>query len=48
MDRIFRPARPADHGDVDRVVRAAFTPYVRKLGREVGPDFNARLGASIR
>lgn len=47
MDFTFRQALPADYGDVDRVLRAAFTPYIRKLGREIGPDYNSRLAASI-
>ena len=47
MDFTFRQALPSDHDGADRVLRAAFTPYVGKLGREVGPDFNSRLGASI-
>jgi len=47
MDFIFRQALPSEHGDVDRILRAAFTPYIRKLGREIGPDYNSRLAASI-
>jgi GNAT superfamily N-acetyltransferase len=47
MDFIFRRALPSDYGDTDCIVRAAFTPYVRRTGREVGPDFNIRLGAAI-
>ena len=47
MDHIFRQALPSEHGDVDRILRAAFTPYIRRLGREIGADYNSRLGASI-
>jgi ribosomal protein S18 acetylase RimI-like enzyme len=47
MDFTFRRALPSDYDAADRIVRAAFTPYVRRVGREVGPDFNFRLGASI-
>ena len=47
MDFIFRQALPSEHGDVDRILRLAFTPYIRRLGREIGPDYNSRLAASI-
>lgn len=47
MEFTFRGALPSDYNGVDRVLRAAFTPYVRKLGREIGPDYNSGLGASI-
>jgi ribosomal protein S18 acetylase RimI-like enzyme len=47
MNFIFRQALPSEHGDVDRILRAAFTPYIRRLGREIGPDYNGRLAASI-
>ncbi len=47
MALIFRTVLASDYDDADRILRAAFTPYVRRTGREVGPDFNARLGAAI-
>jgi ribosomal protein S18 acetylase RimI-like enzyme len=47
MDLTFRRALPSDYAGVDRVLRAAFTPYIRNLGREIGPDYNSRLDASI-
>jgi len=47
MDWIFRQALRSEHGDVDRILRAAFTPYIRRLGREIGPDYNSRLAGSI-
>jgi hypothetical protein len=47
MDFTFRKALPAEGNDVDRVLRSAFTPYVRKLGREVTADYYAWVGAAI-
>src|ERR1700746_2698028 len=47
MDFTFRRALPPDYAGVDRVLREAFTPYIRNLGREIGPDYNSRLDASI-
>ena len=47
MDFTFRQALASDYDDVDRILRAAFTPYIRRLGRELGADYNSRLGASI-
>ena len=35
MALTFRRALPSDGGDADRVLRSAFTPYIRKLGREL-------------
>ncbi len=37
MALTFRKALPSEGGDADRVLRTAFTPYVRKLGRELTP-----------
>jgi ribosomal protein S18 acetylase RimI-like enzyme len=34
----FKPATPAQLQNVDALMRAAFTPYVRGLGRELTPD----------
>jgi hypothetical protein len=47
MDWIFRKAVPSEGADVDRVLRSAFKPYVRKLGREVTADYYAWVGAAI-
>jgi GNAT superfamily N-acetyltransferase len=47
MDFIFRQALPAECGDADRVLRAAFTPYMGRLGREIAPDHYKWLPASI-
>jgi ribosomal protein S18 acetylase RimI-like enzyme len=47
MDFTFRKALPAEGRDVDRVLRSAFTPYVRKLGREVTADYYSWVGAAI-
>ena len=33
----FRPARPTEGGEVEALLRSAFTPYVRMLGRTDGP-----------
>ena len=33
----FRPARPAECEDMKALLRSAFAPYVRKLGRTDGP-----------
>lgn len=38
MTLVFVTAVPAQLGEVDRLIRAAFTPYVRALGREIAPD----------
>jgi ribosomal protein S18 acetylase RimI-like enzyme len=38
MNLVFVPAEPAQLGEVDRLIRTAFTPYVRALGREIAPD----------
>jgi GNAT superfamily N-acetyltransferase len=37
----FRAARPSEGEEVARVIRAAFTPYVRALGRELPADGSA-------
>lgn len=48
MDFVFRPAAPAEYADVERVLRAAFTSYMRRLGREIPPDYyDERLPATI-
>ncbi len=38
MDLVFATAEPRHLGEVDRLIRSAFTPYVRALGREIAPD----------
>ena len=38
MDFVFRTARPAEFATTERILRAAFTPYVRRLGREIPAD----------
>ena len=38
MDLLFAVAPPAQLVEVDRLIRTAFTPYVRALGREIAPD----------
>ena len=38
MDLLFAVAPPGELATVDRLIRTAFTPYVRALGREIAPD----------
>jgi len=47
MALTFRKALPSEGGDADRVLRAAFTPYIRKLGRELTADYYAWVGAAV-
>ena len=47
MKLTFRKALPSEGADVDRVLRSAFTPYVRKLGREVTAGYYDWVGAAI-
>ena len=45
---ILRRAAPADHAAVRALVRAAYAPYVPRLGREPAPmrdDYRARIAA---
>lgn len=42
MTLSFRMARPSEGEEVARVIRAAFTPYVRALGREFPAEGSAR------
>jgi ribosomal protein S18 acetylase RimI-like enzyme len=46
MALTFRKATLAERDEVERVLRAAFTPYARALGRELSPRF-ARLPAEL-
>jgi GNAT superfamily N-acetyltransferase len=43
----FRNALPAEREQADRVLRAAFTPYMHRLGREIPPGYYEWLPASI-
>src|SRR6478752_459248 len=47
MNWVFRQALASECSDADRVLRAAFTPYMRRLGREIPPDYYKWLPASI-
>jgi GNAT superfamily N-acetyltransferase len=49
MTWTFRTALPSDSADSDRVLRAAFTPYMQRLGREAVPpgDYPRWLAATI-
>ncbi len=35
MALTFRKAVPSERDDAERVLRTAFTPYIRDLGREI-------------
>jgi GNAT superfamily N-acetyltransferase len=43
----FTTATPEQLGTVDGLMRAAFTPYVRGLGRELTPESYAWFGPAI-
>ncbi|WP_428683585.1 GNAT family N-acetyltransferase [Reyranella sp.] len=47
MSFIFRTAQLAECADADRVLRAAFAPYLAKLGRKISADYYKWLPASI-
>lgn len=47
MSFIFRNAQLSEGADADRVLRAAFTPYLARLGREIPADYYKWLPASI-
>lgn len=47
MSFIFRTAQSAECAAADRVLRAAFTPYLAKLGREIPADYYKWLPDSI-
>ncbi|MPZ31860.1 MAG: GNAT family N-acetyltransferase [Rhodospirillales bacterium] len=47
MSLTFRKAVPSECGDAERTLRMAFTPYVRRLGREMTAGAYAFLSASI-
>lgn len=47
MALTFRTALPSEDADADRVLRAAFTPYMHRLGREIPADYYEWLPASI-
>jgi ribosomal protein S18 acetylase RimI-like enzyme len=38
MNLVFSEAAAVQLDEVDRLIRSAFTPYVRALGREIAPD----------
>jgi ribosomal protein S18 acetylase RimI-like enzyme len=38
MALIFTTAPPERLAEVDRLIRSAFTPYIRALGREIAPE----------
>ena len=43
----FRNALPSERDQADHVLRAAFTPYMHRLGREIPADYYEWLPASI-
>jgi GNAT superfamily N-acetyltransferase len=47
MTLTFRKAVPSERDDAERILRTAFTPYIRKLGREISAGHYAFLAAAI-
>lgn len=47
MNLVFAIAEPGRLADIDRLIRSAFTPYVRALGREIAPDAYAWFAEAI-
>ncbi|MEI7872711.1 MAG: GNAT family N-acetyltransferase [Alphaproteobacteria bacterium] len=47
MALTFRKAVPSERDDAERVLRTAFTPYIRDLGREITSRHYAFLAAAI-
>jgi ribosomal protein S18 acetylase RimI-like enzyme len=47
MALTFRKAMPSDRDEGGRVVRAAFTPFFRALGREFPADDSAELAVEL-
>ena len=47
MNRTFTPATPDQLAKVDALMRSAFTPYVRGLGREITADAYGWFGEAI-
>ena len=47
MNTTFMPAMPGQLAAIDTLMRSAFTPYVRGLGREIAPDSYAWFGEAI-
>lgn len=47
MNLIFTPATPDQLVEVDALMRQAFTPYVRALGREIAPGSYDWYGEAI-
>ena len=47
MNRTFTRATPDQLAEVDALIRSAFTPYVRGLGREITADAFDWFGGAI-
>jgi len=47
MNLTFTPATSGQLTEIDTLMRSAFTPYVRGLGREIAPDNYAWFGEAI-
>lgn len=47
MDLVFATASPAQLAEIDGLIRSAFTPYVRALGREIAADAYAWFADAI-
>ena len=44
---VFAIATPAQLADIDRMMRSAFSPYIRQLGRELAPESYAWFAEAI-
>jgi ribosomal protein S18 acetylase RimI-like enzyme len=47
MALTFRKAAASERDDAEHILRSAFTPYIRNLGREIAAGHYAFLAASI-
>lgn len=47
MNLTFTPATPGQLAEIDTLMRSAFTPYVRGLGRELAVDSYGWFGEAI-
>lgn len=47
MALTFRKAVPSERDDAERILRSAFTPYVRNLGREITAHHYVFLAAAV-
>ncbi len=47
MALVLAPAPPERLAEIDRLIRSAFTPYIRALGRELAPESYAWFAEAI-